>query len=92
VARSTPFSGPTGSRAFATLRGLRRQIESGELEPGKQLHSETVGAIFDVSKRTAARALQILATTGHVVIVRSRGTYVGPTGLKVAATLCYKVQ
>ncbi len=59
---------------------LRQQIESGERQPGEQLHSETVGAIFDVSKRTAARALQILATTGHVVIVRSRGTYVARRG------------
>jgi DNA-binding GntR family transcriptional regulator len=55
---------------------LRQQIASGELPKGERLHVETIARIYDVSKRTANRALTMLEGEGLVAVVPSRGTFV----------------
>lgn len=62
-------------RQLANL--LRAQIESGELEPGKPLPSESyLQQEHGVSRGTAREAVAILRNEGLVITIQGRGTFV----------------
>jgi GntR family transcriptional regulator len=56
---------------------LRKQIESGKLEPGDQLQTETeLGEHYDASRNTVREAIKRLATLGLVETRAGQGTFV----------------
>lgn len=56
---------------------LRGRIESGELQPGKKIPSETdlIGE-FGVARTTARRAVKLLRDEGRITTTAGRGSYV----------------
>lgn len=56
---------------------LRDRIESGELQPGRKIPSETdlVGE-FGVARTTARRAVKLLRDEGWITTTGGRGSYV----------------
>ena len=56
---------------------LRGRIESGELQPGKKIPSETdlIGE-FGVARTTARRAVKLLRDEGWITTTAGRGSYV----------------
>ena len=58
---------------------LREMIESGKVEPGKPLPSEShLQQEYGVSRGTIRRALSVLQDEGLVVTIGGRGTFVKP--------------
>jgi DNA-binding GntR family transcriptional regulator len=58
---------------------LRRQIESGELAPGRPVPSiRTLCERYGIARMTAAKALRVLATEGLIHVVAGRGWFVTP--------------
>ena len=56
---------------------IRKQINSGELEPGQLLPSEAhLQQEHDVSRSTVRHALGILRDEGLVITITARGTFV----------------
>jgi DNA-binding GntR family transcriptional regulator len=52
-------------------------LDAGEWLPGEQLPSATqLGAQYNVSRTTAARAVRVLAAEGRVTVVRNWGAFV----------------
>lgn len=61
----------------AMAEHLATRIEAGELAGRKPLPNERrLAEEYGVSLGTARHAVRILANRGHVVVVRSKGTYV----------------
>jgi DNA-binding GntR family transcriptional regulator len=61
----------------AMAKHLAARIEAGELADRKPLPNERrLAEEYGVSLGTARHAVRILANRGHVVVVRSKGTYV----------------
>jgi DNA-binding GntR family transcriptional regulator len=56
---------------------LRRQIESGKLQPDSQLPSETtLIQEYEVARGTVRQAIAVLRDSGLVVTVQGRGTFI----------------
>lgn len=56
---------------------LKDKIQSNEFEPGKKLPSENeLKSLFDVSRNTVRRALDMLASEGLVTSVHGKGVFV----------------
>lgn len=56
---------------------LRERLDSGEWLPGEALPSMAkLGAEYNVSSATAARAVKILVAEGRLTTVKSWGTFV----------------
>lgn len=56
---------------------LKDKIQSNEFEPGKKLPSENeLKSLFDVSRNTVRRALDMLASEGLVASVHGKGVFV----------------
>ena len=61
----------------AIADALRARLDAGEWLPGEQLPSASqLGAQYNVSRTTAARAVRVLAAEGRVTVVRSWGAFV----------------
>lgn len=57
-------------------RWVREQIESGQIQPGKPIPSETdLVQYFGIARGTARRAVRDLRESGLVVTVAGRGSY-----------------
>ena len=65
---------------YAQIAGtLRRQIETGQLKPGASLPPESaLIKTFQVSRITARKALDLMASEGLIVRKQGKGTYVSP--------------
>jgi len=63
---------------YAQIRdALRVRIQSGEFSPGGMIPAEVeLQRVFNVSRQTIRQALDELATEGHLVRSRGRGTFV----------------
>jgi GntR family transcriptional regulator len=58
---------------------IRRQIESGELPPGKRLPSERdLARTYGTARNTAREAVRILADAGLVITDQGKGSFVRP--------------
>jgi DNA-binding GntR family transcriptional regulator len=58
---------------------LRAQIQSGELQPRRQIPSiRTLVEEYGIARETAGKAIQILADEGLIRLVRGRGWFVKP--------------
>ena len=56
---------------------IRQEIESGTLAPGTRLPNELeLAAAYGVARLTVRRAIADLTESGHVVVLRGRGTFV----------------
>jgi GntR family transcriptional regulator len=69
----------------AVADALRARLDSGEWLPGEQIPSAAeIGAQYEVSRTTAARAVRVLADENRVTVVRNWGAFVAesppPTG------------
>jgi DNA-binding GntR family transcriptional regulator len=61
----------------AVADALRARLDSGEWLPGEQIPSAAeIGAQYEVSRTTAARAVRVLADEGRVTVVRNWGAFV----------------
>jgi DNA-binding GntR family transcriptional regulator len=61
----------------AIADALRTRLDAGEWLPGEQLPSASqLGAQYNVSRTTAARAVRVLADEGRVTVVKSWGAFV----------------
>ena len=61
----------------AIADAMRARLDAGEWLPGEQLPSATqLGAQYNVSRTTAARAVRVLAAEGRVTVVRNWGAFV----------------
>ncbi|MGE5135293.1 MAG: GntR family transcriptional regulator [Gemmatimonadota bacterium] len=56
---------------------IRQEIESGRLAPGARLPNELeLASAYGVARLTVRRAIADLIESGHVVVLRGRGTFV----------------
>ena len=56
---------------------IRQQIADGNLSAGERLPNEIeLAKLYGVARLTARRAIADLVSSGHLVVLRGRGTYV----------------
>lgn len=83
----TGDSEPNGKVLYQRLADeLRREIESGALEPNSMLASERdLSSRLGVSRETVRKALRLLEREGAVYSEQGRGTFVAPSALRQMA-------